>query len=144
MQTSRKIALLTLAVGVPAFLAGPHLWPPGADVPAPPEGLMPGYIGLAVIEALAFGFAVSFAVFGWSTIRDLDLGARWLNAVLFVAIVWFTGNWWIHDSLHIHVGLDMHRLLFIEFAFHVTMLILAVVLALGFLTRRGPSVVASR
>lgn len=38
----------------------------------------------------------------------------------------------MHDNLHMHNGLNMHGLLFIEFAFHITMLICGVTLALGF------------
>ncbi len=49
------------------------------------------------------------------------------NAVRHSYLVY--GNWWIHDSLHMQVGLDMNRLLYIEIAFHMTMLACAVVLA---------------
>jgi hypothetical protein len=38
----------------------------------------------------------------------------------------------MHDSLHMHNGMNMHGLLFIEVGFHITMLICGVTLALGF------------
>ena len=131
---------LTAVIGAAAFFVGPYLWPMGHDVSMPPPTLLPGYIAVSAIEALAFGFAVAFAVFGWSTIRKLRLGAPWLNGMLFVTLIWFTGNWWIHDNLHMNVGLDMNRLLYIELAFHMTMIACGVVLAIGLmrLAHRAP------
>lgn len=124
---------LTRVIGVAAFVTGPRIWPMGPDVPMPPANLLPGYIALSAIEALAFGFAVAFAVFGWPVIRGLDLGAPWLNKMLFVTLCWFIGNWWMHDNLHMHNGLNMHRLPFIEVGFHMSMLACGVSFATGLL-----------
>ena len=123
--------LVTIVVGVAAFFIGPQLWPFGHDVPMPPLGLRPLYMALSAIEALAFGFAVAFGIFGWSAIRDLQLGARWLNGMLFVTLLWSLGNWWIHDNLHMHIGLDMSRLIYIEYGFHLTLLACPLVLAVS-------------
>ena len=71
--------IVTLVIGAAAFLAGPQLWPMTPDATMPPAYLLPGYIALSAIEALAFGFAVAFAIFGWPAIRGLSLGAPWLN-----------------------------------------------------------------
>jgi len=128
-----SMSLLTLIIGAAAFLAGPKLWPMSPSVPQPPANLLPFYIALAAIEALAFGFAVAFALFGWSAVRQLPLGAPWLNKLLFVSLCWFTGNWWMHDNLHMHVALDMNRLLYIEYGFHLSMLACVLILAVGFL-----------
>jgi len=125
------MSLLTLVIGAAAFLTGPKIWPMAHDVPAPPDNLLPAYIALAAVEALAFGFAAAFAAFGWPAIRDLNLGPRWLNKMLFVTLTWFLGNWWFHDNLHMHIGLDMHRLVYIEYGFHVTMLACALIVVLG-------------
>ncbi len=126
-----QMFLLTVVIGGAAFFAGPKIWPMGAGVPMPPANLLPAYIALAAIEALAFGFAVAFAAFGWPVVRDLRLGPRWLNKMLFVTLTWFLGNWWFHDNLHMHVGLDMHRLVYIEYGFHVSMLTCALILVLS-------------
>jgi hypothetical protein len=126
-----KMILLTLVIGAAAFLTGPKIWPMAPDVPTPPENLLPAYIVLAAVEALAFGFAVAFAAFGWPAVRDLNLGPRWLNKMLFVTLAWFLGNWWFHDNLHMHIGLDMHRLVYVEYGFHVTMLACALILVLS-------------
>ena len=131
MNKPWQLFLLTVVVGLAAFLTGPKIWPMGQDVPMPPSNLLPGYIAVSAVEALAFGFAVAFAAFGWSAIRDLPLGSRWLNKLLFVTLCWFMGNWWFHDNLHMHVGLDMNRLLYVELFFHMSMLVCAVTLALS-------------
>lgn len=128
-----RMSLLTLVVGAAAFLAGPKLWPMAASVPEPPPSLLPFYIALAAIEALAFGFAVAFAAFGWPAIRRLSLGAPWLNKALYVTLCWVMGNWWMHDNLHMHIALDMNRLLYIEYGFHMSMLACVLTLAVGFM-----------
>jgi len=129
----KRMLFLTVVIGLAAFFTGPRIWPMSPDVPMPPANLLPGYIALSAIEALAFGFAVAFAVYGWPAIRNLDLGEPWLNKVLFVTLCWFMGNWWMHDNLHMHNGLNMHGLLFIEVAFHITMLVCGVTFAVGLL-----------
>ncbi len=131
MRRSWGMVIVAFVVGLAAFVAAPHIWPMGPDVPMPPANLLPGYIALSAIEALAFGFAVAFAIFGWPAIRDLNLGAPWLNKLLFVTLVWFIGNWWAHDNLHMHNGLNMNGLLFIEIAFHMTMLACGITLTIG-------------
>ena len=133
MSRAWQMVLLTVVIGVAAFFTGPQIWPMGQDVPMPPPNLLPGYMALSAVEALAFGFAVAFVVFGWPAIRDLRLGARWLNRMLFVTLSWFMGNWWIHDNLHMHIGFDMNRLFFIELGFHMTMLACGVTLTLSLL-----------
>lgn len=131
MNKPWQVLVLTVVVGIAAFLAGPALWPMSPDAPMPPPNLLPGYIAVSAAEALAFGFAVAFAAFGWSAIRDLQLGAPWLNRWLFATLCWFIGNWWLHDNLHMHIGFDMNRLLYIELFFHISMLVCGVTLAVS-------------
>jgi len=133
MSRSWGMFLVTVVVGLAAFVTGPKIWPLGPDVPMPPANLLPGYIALSAIEALAFGFAVAFAIFGWPSIRGLNLGAPWLNKLMFVTLIWFIGNWWAHDNLHMHNGLNMHGMIFIEVGFHMTMLACGVTLTIGLL-----------
>jgi hypothetical protein len=128
-----RVSLLTLVIGAAAFLTGPKLWPMAPGVPQPPSSLLPFYIVLAAIEALAFGFAVAFAIFGWPAIRRLPLGAPWLNKALFITLCWFMGNWWMHDNLHMHIAFDMNRLLYIEYGFHMSMLACVLIVTVGFL-----------
>ena len=131
----RQMLVLTVVIGAAAFITGPKIWPMGHDVPTPPANLLPAYIAFAAVEALAFGFAAAFAMLGWPAIRDLHLGAGWLNKLLFVTLIWFMGNWWFHDNLHMHVALDMRRLVYIEYGFHGSMLACAVILVLSLVRR---------
>jgi hypothetical protein len=124
------ILIITVVVGVGAFFAGQQLWPMGHGVPVPPPNFMPLYMALSAIEALAFGLAVAFAVLGWPTVRELPLGAPWLNVVFFVTLLWLVGTSWVQDNLHMNVGLDMTRLVYIEYAFPLTLLAYGLVLAL--------------
>ena len=39
------------------------------------------------------------------------------------------GNWWMHDNLHVHTGLNIPGLLAIEYGFHVTLGVAGLVLA---------------
>jgi hypothetical protein len=128
-----QVVLCTVVIGIAAFALGPMIWPMSHDAPPPPPDLLPAYIAIAVIEALAFGFAVSFALFGWPAIRDLRLGAPWLNRLLFITLIWLTGNWWMHDNLHMHIALDMTRLFYIEYVFHVSLLACGATLAVGWM-----------
>ncbi len=92
---------------------------------------MPAYLALAVIEALAFGFAVAFLLFAWPAIRAMAIGSIGFKRALHVTVAWLMGNWWMHDGLHMNVGLDVERLIYIEYAFHMTLLACGFVLALA-------------
>ena len=43
-------------------------------------------------------------------------------------------NWWAHDSLHLHNGMDLSGLLRIEYAFHMTLIAAGLTLAWFFLS----------
>ena len=135
MSRLRWMLVLTLVIGAVAFITGPKIWPMAYEVPMPPPNLLPAYIAFAAVEALAFGFAAAFALLGWPAIRDLRLGAGWLNRLLFVTLIWFMGNWWFHDNLHMHIGVDMRRLVYVEYGFHGSMLACAVILVLSLVRR---------
>jgi hypothetical protein len=129
----RKTVLIMLAVAVPAFLAAPLLFPVSADVPEPSSGQMPLFLLLSVVESLALGLAVAIAVRAPRVIRLLPAPEQRPATVATVAAVWFLGNWWVHDGLHMMAGLHIGRLLAIEYAFHVTLMVAgaALVGALG-------------
>jgi hypothetical protein len=46
-----------------------------------------------------------------------------LTFAAYLSLAWVLGNWWAHDSLHIHHGLNLVPLLGIEYGFHVTLMI---------------------
>ena len=51
-----------------------------------------------------------------------------------LSIAWLLSNWWPHDSLHIHNGLNLGGLLGIEYGFHITLMIAGLIVAYFFLT----------
>jgi hypothetical protein len=43
-------------------------------------------------------------------------------------------SWWPHNNLHINNGMDMQGLLYIEYGFHLTLMIAGIVLGYCFLS----------
>lgn len=119
---ARKFAAVTVAVAIPAFVVAPLLFSSPAGLPEPTGAQLPLFMVLGALEAIAMGLAVAVALFGGGWFRQLfSTPAR--ARVAQVAAVWFLGNWWIHDNLHIANGVDMGGLLAIEYAFHVTLMV---------------------
>ena len=52
---------------------------------------------------------------------------------MYVAIAWQLVSWWPHDNLHMATGLDYGPLLLIEYGFHGTVIVSALVVARFFL-----------
>jgi len=74
--------------------------------------------------------------------RTLAGGSKRMTYTMFVSIAWFLLSWWPHDNLHLHNGLNLQGLLFIEYGFHVTLMLAGAVLAFCFvrlLRRSRPS-----
>ncbi len=57
---------------------------------------------------------------------------------MYLSVGWFLVSWWPHDNLHIHNGMDLQGLLYIEYGFHVTLIVAALVLAFSLLTMLKP------
>jgi hypothetical protein len=76
VKTSTKVALLTAAVGVPAFFLGPVLFPPADVGVEPTAGQLPFFVSLAVGDALLLGLGVSFLLFGFPVIRKVSPDSR--------------------------------------------------------------------
>jgi hypothetical protein len=134
MSTRNKVILITLLFAVPALLLGRQIWPPAA-MSAPDPALLPYFIVLSVFESLAFGLGISFLFVGWPLVQKISGKSDTLTKLAFVSIAWYLVNWWPHDNMHAHIGMDMQRLLYIEYSFHVTMIIAAAILAYFFFTR---------
>ena len=63
---------------------------------------------------------------------------------MYLCIGWLLVSWWPHDNLHIHTG-SLQGLLYIEYGFHMTLILSGLVLAYSFLSlMRGGSAGASR
>ena len=124
-----KVLFVTLLFGIPAFIVGPLIWPPAA---APGSNLLPFFLFLSFIESLTFGLGIAFLIFGWPQLLRLSAGSKRMTWAMFISIVWFLISWWPHDKLHAF-NKSLEGLLFIEYGFHLTLLISACILAYGFI-----------
>lgn len=68
MKTRTAVALVTLAVAVPAFALTPRLFPPSPHM-TPTAAQVPFYVVLGGINALALGLGVAFLSFGLPSVR---------------------------------------------------------------------------
>jgi hypothetical protein len=127
-----KVAIITLIIAVPAWVLGPVIWPPLGMGPSPTQ--MPYFMFEAFVEALALGLGVSFLIFGLPIVRRVESSLRLRAWLIYLSIGWALVSWWPHGSLHMSNGDDMQRLLYIEYGFHVTLVLSAAVAAYCFLS----------
>jgi len=140
---------VTLVLAVAAVLASPNgplggFWRPPADSPVPTSAQLPLFILLNIAEGLMFGLGISFLIFGYPMVRAISPASTGLTRAAHLSIAWLLFNWWPHDSLHIHNGLNLGGLLGIEYGFHITLMTAGVILAYFFLTLLGQERAASR
>jgi hypothetical protein len=138
MKPWAKVALVTALFAVPAMALGQVIWPPAPGGPEPTAGQLPFFILLAVFEALTFGLGVSFLLFGFAPLKRAVGGSAWRTWAIYLSVGWFLVSWWPHDNLHIHNGDDLQGLLYIEYGFHVTLMLAGIVLAYSLLTTLKP------
>lgn len=127
-----RIIFITLVFAIPAFLTGRMIWPPDPAVPDPTSAQLPFFMILSVFESLSFGLGIAFLTLGWPYVKKITGKSRTLSILTFLSIGWYMVNWWPHDNLHIHNGMNLQGLLYIEYGFHVTMIIAAIILAYSF------------
>lgn len=134
MKIGMKFTLIALLFAIPALMSGAktpigmQFWPAYQNNPTPTDGQLPFYILLVFIEALALGIGMAYLILGWKRVKAVKRNRRRAKAVYF-SIGWLLVNWYFHGNLHIHNGPDTEGLLYIEYGFHVTMIIAAFVLA---------------
>ncbi|MGI8876675.1 MAG: hypothetical protein ACR2KP_20595 [Egibacteraceae bacterium] len=141
-SASRAFAAITLGGGVLAFLFAPQapigrmLWPATVALDPAPVGAQIGLFMLqGAISALAFGAGVAFLLLGREPLQRLfGLGRAGLATATHLAVFWLLWSWWLHEGLHMVAGLHAGRLLAIEYAFHVTLIVAGGVLAHALLT----------
>lgn len=125
-------SLLVLVPAVLSFLVGPMIWEMDPHGPIPSDQQMPFFIILSAIESVAFGFGILFLLKGKALLKKSPVSAA-LTTWTYLAITWSLASWWIHDNFHKSNGLNLQGLLYIEYAFHVTLVIAAGIIAAYFL-----------
>ena len=123
------VTLVVTIIGVPLAKA---LWQPSPEMPAPTSSQLPFFILLSIVESVSLGLAISFLLFGKKIADKVTGNSRRLAWAVYVATAWILGNWWIHDNLHMANGMNLQGLLYIEYGFHVTLMISGAILAYAF------------
>ena len=91
-----------------------------------PGGALAGLITASLVESIAF-VGLAWLAFGWSSVRH---ASRRLAMATFLAIGWGLVSWFPHSSLHISWQDDnWYGLAAIEWGFHVTLIIAALIVA---------------
>lgn len=121
MSTKVKVIAVVAVGTVLAFVSSQLLWPPPPGF-NPPATLLPFFVVLGAAESLAFGAGVAFLIFGFPLIARTGVGplAAWGG---YIGIAWSLINWWAHDGFHRVNGLMFVGLLWIEYSFHLTLIL---------------------
>ncbi len=136
MTQRSKIITYTLVGGVVTFFLTPLLWTPSADIQPTVLQLL-FFIFLSVVESLLFGFGLWFMAEARPLLARAGTGAR-LTSWAYRAITWSLLSWWPHDNFHRANGMNAQGLLYIEYGFHLTLIISSIIIAAFFLSRLRP------
>jgi hypothetical protein len=116
-------------VAVPAFFAGPVLFPP-ADIGVEPTAAQIALLmSLAVGDAILLGLGVSFLVFGLPVLRQVSPDSKARAWAMYLSIGYLMVSWWPHLNMHASNGIDLGGLLRIDLLFHFPLEVAGVVLA---------------
>lgn len=123
-------ALLGFLLGGSAPL-GSMLWPP-ADGPRPEGANLVLLMGMAAVEATAFGIGVAFLAFGYPAVRRA-VPSPGMAVAAHLSLAWLFVNWVPHTALHMAHGNiltpdDFTGLVAIEYGFHFTLILAAATL----------------
>ncbi len=131
------VALVITAISGLISPLGPlgDFWRPPAHMLMVSAGHIPFLMLLGMTESFCFGLGTSFLIFGYPLLRDVKPISLNLIRATHFAIAWLLGNWWLHDSLHLHFGMsNMTMLLIVDYSFHMTLMLAAVIVSYFFVS----------
>lgn len=132
LSNRAKTALLIAPFAVVGFLLegpapiGRLLWPPAEMPVTPTQAQMLALMGTGVVEAIGFGIGCAFLIQAYPAVRRAA-GSKALAVASYISIGWLLVNWVPHDSLHMHIGMDINGLIALEYGFHATLILAAAV-----------------
>ncbi len=134
-RTTRRtwvaVLVLTVIIAVPAFLLKPIIWPPAG--PAPTAAQIPYLLALDMMQAIFLGLGVSFLVFGFPVMRRISSDSKKRAWAMYLSIGYLMVSWWPHIGMHAHNAPDnLQGLIYIDYLFHVPLMISGAVLAYCF------------
>ncbi len=118
------VVLVTVAVGLPAFLLSRVIWPDTPNSIVIPAELVPYFALPSLLEALAFGGGVAFLLAAFPGVRQ---ARSRLAVAAYVSTAWLLMAAWPHGNLHRSLGFDLASIARIEWAIHLTALLAAIV-----------------
>lgn len=130
---SRWVSVAVIFALVSFFLT-PVLWHPSHEIPMPSMWQLPFFIVLALIDSIVFGIGIAFSIFGYTITKKVAKEKKMLATLLYLSITWMLISWWPHANLHMANGMDLQGLLYIEYGFHVTLMIAGLITTYAFLT----------
>jgi hypothetical protein len=131
MRTRTAAAWVTLVVAAPAFALSPTLFPPSPEM-APTAAERPLFIVLGAVYALALGLGVAFLAFGLPMVRRLVRSGPGRVIAVYLTIAWLLVSWYPHGGLHASVGMNTGSLLWVEYSFHVPLILAPLLLIWAF------------
>lgn len=149
MKTWLKMGIVTVVLGIVAFLLEPNsplggFWAPPPDSAEASGAQVPLFIILGLLEAFVSAWGVAFLLFGYPLVKAIAPASKGLTRATHISIAWVLFNWWSHGSLHQHVGENLNGLLAIEYGYHVTIMLAAVIIAYFFWTLVSRAVTAAK
>ena len=132
MKPRTGTIVITLLVGIAAFLLTRVIWPDAEGGPQPSSTQLILFILLGVIDSLLFGLGVAFLIYGLPLVRRF-VGAGRLAWLTYLGIAFQLVSWWPHSNLHRVSGDSLDTIIAIDYAFHVPLQIGALAMAVFFL-----------
>lgn len=128
MIKNKPLFFISVFLAILTILLGMKIWPPAPGSPLPTAVQLPFFIGLSFFEALSFGVGFYFLFDGLRLLKKFKVNNK-LTSLTHLAITWTIISWWPHDHIHMHNGMDLTGLLFIEYGFHVTLILSSIIIA---------------
>ena len=132
-RTWLPVVVLTAIIAVPAFLVNPIVWAPAPDGPVPTAAQIPYLVAMDAMQAIFLGLGVSFLLFGLPIMRNISPDSKTRAWAMYLSIAWLMISWWPHIGMHVHNSPDnLQGLIYIDYLFHVPLMIAGAVLAYCF------------
>lgn len=128
MKKNKPLFYLSVILAILTIPLGMKIWPPAPGTPMPTPMQLPFFVLLSLFEALSFGVGFYFLIDGMNLLKKFKVENR-LTILTHLAISWTIISWWPHDHIHMHNGMDITGLLFIEYGFHVTLILSGLIIA---------------
>ena len=122
---------LAAVAAIPAFVLFKPVFVDNAPAGPDPEGAQAGLLILeSALSSIALGIGIAMLVFGGRVVRTLPADLQGKGRIVQVALFWTIAPWLIHTGFHItnREG-DFARLVAVEYGFHVTTYVAAIVAA---------------